>query len=110
MPCFAVWPEKYWELGSLIGVKWHKGLLISGPHGCGKFSLVRKIASDAKAEICIVKSGDILSDEVGETSIFLSQQFFHIPNMFIQPNLLSATVSRSQFLFLRQESGFEMTT
>jgi transitional endoplasmic reticulum ATPase len=61
------WPLRYPELFSQAGVKPPKGILLSGPPGCGKTLLAKAMASETKVNFISVKGPELLSKYVGES-------------------------------------------
>ena len=61
------WPLKYAELFAQAGVKPPKGILLSGPPGCGKTLLAKALASETEVNFISVKGPELLSMYVGES-------------------------------------------
>jgi transitional endoplasmic reticulum ATPase len=61
------WPLRYPDLFSQAGVKPPKGILLSGPPGCGKTLLAKAMASETKVNFISVKGPELLSKYVGES-------------------------------------------
>ena len=70
-----MWPLKYPELYKKLNVKRPKGVLVHGPPGCGKTTLVRAMASMSGATFFSVSSASIYSPYVGDSEKSLSQVF-----------------------------------
>lgn len=64
-------PESF----SRLGIKPCKGVLLSGPPGCGKTSLVRAIASSCQASFLSVSLAEIFSPYVGDSEKSLLEVF-----------------------------------
>jgi transitional endoplasmic reticulum ATPase len=61
------WPLRYPDLFSQAGVKPPKGILLSGPPGCGKTLLAKAMATETKVNFISVKGPELLSKYVGES-------------------------------------------
>jgi len=61
------WPLKYPHLFEEAGIKPTKGILISGPPGCGKTLLAKAIANESGVNFISVKGPALLSKYVGES-------------------------------------------
>jgi len=61
------WPLKFGHLFQKIGTTPSKGILISGPPGCGKTLLAKAIANESGANFISVKGPALLSMYVGES-------------------------------------------
>lgn len=61
------WPLRYGHLFEQAGVKPPKGILISGPPGCGKTLLAKAVANESKVNFISVKGPALLSKYVGES-------------------------------------------
>ncbi|MBY0460217.1 MAG: CDC48 family AAA ATPase, partial [Gemmataceae bacterium] len=61
------WPLKYPELFASAGVRPPKGVLLSGPPGCGKTLLAKAAATQTGVNFISVKGPSLLSKYVGES-------------------------------------------
>ena len=61
------WPLKYAPFFEKLDVKPPKGILLSGPPGCGKTLLAKAIANESKVNFISVKGPALLSKYVGES-------------------------------------------
>jgi transitional endoplasmic reticulum ATPase len=61
------WPLQYPGLFRQAGIKPPKGILLSGPPGCGKTLLAKALASESKVNFISIKGPELLSKYVGES-------------------------------------------
>ncbi|MGZ3382287.1 MAG: AAA family ATPase, partial [Isosphaeraceae bacterium] len=61
------WPLKHPEIFAQAGVKPPRGILLSGPPGCGKTMLAKAVASQTELNFIPVKGPALLSKYVGES-------------------------------------------
>lgn len=61
------WPLRHPELFAQAGVSPPKGILLSGPPGCGKTLLAKAVASQTEVNFISVKGPSLLSKYVGES-------------------------------------------
>lgn len=69
------WPLKFPELFKLAGIKPPKGILLSGPAGCGKTLLVKALATESEVNFISVKGPALLSKYVGESERAVREVF-----------------------------------
>ena len=61
------WPLKYSSLFTAAGVTPPKGILLSGPPGCGKTLLAKAVANESQVNFISVKGPALISKYVGES-------------------------------------------
>ncbi len=61
------WPLKYAHIFKKAGIKPPKGILLSGPPGCGKTLLAKAIANESGVNFISVKGPALMSKYVGES-------------------------------------------
>lgn len=61
------WPLEYPGLFTEAGIRPPKGILLSGPPGCGKTLLAKAIASETGVNFISIKGPELLSKYVGES-------------------------------------------
>jgi transitional endoplasmic reticulum ATPase len=69
------WPLKYAQLFKLAGIKPPKGILLSGPPGCGKTMLAKAIANESRVNFLAVKGPALMSKYVGESERGVREMF-----------------------------------
>jgi transitional endoplasmic reticulum ATPase len=69
------WPLQYAELFKQAGVQPPKGILLSGPPGCGKTLLAKAIANESRVNFISVKGPALLSKYVGESERQMREVF-----------------------------------
>ena len=70
-----MWPLLYPERFKRLDVKRTKGVLVYGPPGCGKTTLVRAMASMSGATFLSISAATIFSPYVGDSEKSLAQAF-----------------------------------
>jgi transitional endoplasmic reticulum ATPase len=61
------WPLKHAALFARAGIRPPKGILLSGPPGCGKTLLAKAVANESQVNFISVKGAALLSKYVGES-------------------------------------------
>jgi transitional endoplasmic reticulum ATPase len=69
------WPLQYPKLFEAVRLRPPKGVLLSGPPGCGKTLLAKALATETKVNFISVKGPEILSMYVGESERGLREVF-----------------------------------
>eukprot|EP00040_Diaphanoeca_grandis_P026378 m.147606 g.147606 ORF g.147606 m.147606 type:complete len:790 (-) comp30548_c0_seq1:75-2444(-) len=71
----AVWPLKYPETYSRLGISPPRGILLHGPPGCAKTTLARALASAASASFYVLAGADVLSPYLGDAEATIRALF-----------------------------------
>lgn len=71
----VLWPLRYPDTFTRLGVRPPRGVLLYGPPGCGKTFLVRALAGSGQANVLSVKGAELLSKWVGESERAVRQLF-----------------------------------
>ena len=61
------WPLKYAHLFDKAGIQPPKGIILTGPPGCGKTLLARAVANESEVNFISVRGPELLSKFVGES-------------------------------------------
>jgi transitional endoplasmic reticulum ATPase len=69
------WPLQYADLFTQAGIRPPKGILLTGPPGCGKTLLAKAIASESKVNFISVKGPALLSKYVGDSEKGVREMF-----------------------------------
>jgi transitional endoplasmic reticulum ATPase len=69
------WPLQYPHLFEQAGTKPPRGILLSGPPGCGKTLLAKAVANESKVNFISVKGPALLSKYVGESEEAVREVF-----------------------------------
>jgi transitional endoplasmic reticulum ATPase len=71
----VLWPLRYSEAFRRLGVVPQKGILLYGPPGCAKTTLVRALAASSGAAFVPLSSADVYSPFVGEAEAVIRRVF-----------------------------------
>ncbi|HEY7592294.1 MAG TPA: AAA family ATPase [Actinophytocola sp.] len=71
----VLWPLRYPDSFSRLGVDPPRGLLLFGPPGCGKTFLVRALAGTGQLNVLSVKGAELLDKWVGESERAVRELF-----------------------------------
>jgi len=69
------WPIKYAELFDAYRLKPPKGVLLTGPPGCGKTLMAKALASETEVNFIAIKGPELMSMYVGESERGLREVF-----------------------------------
>ncbi|NXM27009.1 SPA5L protein, partial [Oxyruncus cristatus] len=69
------WPMKFPQAFARMGLSHPKGILLYGPSGCAKTTLVRAVATSCHCSFLSVSGADLFSPYVGDSEKVLSQVF-----------------------------------
>jgi len=69
------WPIKNPEVFKRMGIRAPKGILLSGPPGCGKTLLARAVATESEANFITIKGPEVFSKWVGESEKAIREVF-----------------------------------
>jgi transitional endoplasmic reticulum ATPase len=69
------WPLRYGHLFAQAGIRPPKGILVSGPPGCGKTLLAKAVATESRVNFLSVKGPALLSKYVGESERGIREVF-----------------------------------
>ncbi|NXS11177.1 SPA5L protein, partial [Neodrepanis coruscans] len=69
------WPMKFPQAFARMGLSYPKGILLYGPSGCAKTTLVKAVATSCHCSFLSVSGADLFSPYVGDSEKILSQVF-----------------------------------
>ena len=69
------WPIKNPDVFRRMGIRPPKGILLSGPPGCGKTMLARAVATESEANFITIKGPEVFSKWVGESEKAIREVF-----------------------------------
>ncbi|KAJ7396093.1 hypothetical protein BTVI_148591 [Pitangus sulphuratus] len=69
------WPMKFPQAFARMGLSHPKGILLYGPSGCAKTTLVRAVATSCHCSFLSVSGADLFSPYLGDSEKILSQVF-----------------------------------
>lgn len=69
------WPMKFPQAFARLGLSHPKGILLYGPSGCAKTTLVKAVATSCHCSFLSVSGADLFSPYVGDSEKILSQIF-----------------------------------
>ena len=73
----VLWPIRFADAFRRLGVSPQRGLLLHGPPGCAKTTLVRALAASSGAAFVTLSSADVYSPYVGEAEACIRRVFHH---------------------------------
>jgi transitional endoplasmic reticulum ATPase len=71
----VLWPLRYPDTFTRLGIEPPRGVLLYGPPGCGKTYLVRALAGTGQANVMAVKGAELLTKWVGESERSVRELF-----------------------------------
>ncbi|KAM7151723.1 ATPase family gene 2 protein homolog B isoform 4-T4 [Macrochelys suwanniensis] len=98
--CLSIeWPMKFPQAFVRMGLSQPKGILLYGPPGCAKTTLVKAVATSCHCSFLSVSGADLFSPYVGDSEKILSQVFrqarAHTPAIIFLDEIDSILGSRS---------------
>lgn len=70
-----LWPFLYSKEAAVLGLKWPRGLLLHGPPGTGKTSLVHAVVRECGAHLTSLSAGSVHRAYAGESERLLREAF-----------------------------------
>ncbi|KAK9154237.1 hypothetical protein Sjap_001717 [Stephania japonica] len=89
---FIVFPVLYPKEAATIGLKWRRGLLLHGPPGTGKTSLVKAVVRECGAHLTVISPASVYRVHAGESGRILREAFAEASS--------HATVDRPSVIFI----------
>ena len=71
----VLWPIRYPDTFTRLGMDPVRGVLLYGPPGCGKTFLIRALANESEANLVSVKGAELMSKWVGESEAGVREVF-----------------------------------
>jgi len=84
------WPLKYPEAYSAVGLRLPRGMLLHGPPGCAKTSLVRAAASSCHVNFLAISGAQLYSPYLGDAEKKIAEVYADVISLFLlyQLNLI----------------------
>ncbi|GAA3363517.1 AAA family ATPase [Saccharopolyspora gregorii] len=76
----VLWPLRYPDSFTRLGVEPPRGVLLYGPPGCGKTFLVRALAGSGRLNVLSVKGAELMDKFVGESERAVRELFLRAKN------------------------------
>ncbi|MEU6131498.1 AAA family ATPase [Saccharopolyspora sp. NPDC047091] len=76
----VLWPLRYPDSFTRLGVEPPRGVLLYGPPGCGKTFLVRALAGSGRLNVLSVKGAELMDKFVGESERAVRELFLRARN------------------------------
>ncbi|MBQ6642379.1 MAG: AAA family ATPase, partial [Saccharopolyspora sp.] len=76
----VLWPLRYPDSFTRLGVEPPRGVLLYGPPGCGKTFLVRALAGSGRLNVLSVKGAELMDKFVGESERAVRELFLRAAN------------------------------
>lgn len=76
----VLWPLRYPDSFTRLGVEPPRGVLLYGPPGCGKTFLVRALAGSGQLNVLSVKGAELMDKFVGESERAVRELFLRASN------------------------------
>eukprot|EP00892_Ulva_mutabilis_P008872 jgi/Ulvmu1/6357/UM029_0065.1 len=72
---YLTWPRAFRPECEKLGIKWPSGILLAGPPGVGKTSMVQEVAREVGAQVYSITPADLVGSKLGETERRLRDTF-----------------------------------
>ncbi|MBB5072194.1 transitional endoplasmic reticulum ATPase [Saccharopolyspora gloriosae] len=76
----VLWPLRYPDSFTRLGVEPPRGVLLYGPPGCGKTFLIRALAGSGRLNVLSVKGAELMDKFVGESERAVRELFLRAAN------------------------------